>query len=80
MEVILKASHNKVLNHFRFAIATYLKAHAALGLKVSRVDDQDDLERHHLIAMAIATGKAKSAYNLTVEMLRVNRTHFEKEE
>lgn len=73
---ILKASHNNMLNHFRFAIGTYLKAHAALGRKVSRADDQEDLERHQLIAMAIATGKAKSAYSLTVEMLRVNRTHF----
>tara|TARA_R110001599_G_scaffold353231_1_gene591044 strand:+ start:128994 stop:129701 length:708 start_codon:yes stop_codon:yes gene_type:complete len=77
---ILKASHNNMLNHFRFAIATYLKAHAALGRKVSRADDREDLERHQLIAMAIATGKAKSAYSLTVEMLRVNRTHFKEGE
>lgn len=77
---ILKASHNNVLNHFRFAIATYLKAHSALGLKVSKAADREDLERHHLIAMAIATGKAKSAYSLTVDMLKANRTHFNERE
>ncbi|MCB1675710.1 MAG: FadR family transcriptional regulator, partial [Halioglobus sp.] len=76
---ILKASHNTVLNHFRFAIAAYLKAHAARGLKVSAADDRADLERHRLIAMAIATGKAKSAYSLSVEMLRLNRSHFEEQ-
>ena len=77
---ILKASHNQVLNHFRFAIATYLKAHAALGLKVSASDDQADMERHQRIAMAIATGKAKSAYSLTVEMLKSNQDHFTQED
>lgn len=76
---ILKASHNKVLNHFRFAIASYLKAHAALGLKVSATDDRADLERHQQIAMAIATGKTKSAHSMTVEMLKMNQSHFQQE-
>jgi len=74
---ILKASHNEVLTHFRYAIAAYLKAHARLGQQVSDADDRQDLERHHQIALAIATGKAKSAYSLTVEMLHLNRSHFE---
>lgn len=76
---ILKASHNEVLTHFRHAIATYLKAHSRLGEQVSPSDDSQDLERHHQIALAIATGKAKSAYSLTVEMLNLNRSHFEQE-
>jgi DNA-binding FadR family transcriptional regulator len=74
---ILKASHNEVLTHFRYAIAAYLKAHSRLGQQVSATDDEADLERHHRIALAIATGKAKSAYSLTVEMLHLNRSHFE---
>ena len=74
---ILKASHNQVLTHFRYAIAAYLKAHSRLGQLVSADDDKEDLERHHQIALAIATGKAKSAYSLTVEMLHLNRGHFE---
>ena len=76
---ILKASHNEVLTHFRYAIAAYLKAHSRLGQQVSEADDAEDLERHHRIALAIATGKAKSAYSLTVEMLQSNRSHFEEE-
>ncbi|MEM6583140.1 MAG: FCD domain-containing protein [Pseudomonadota bacterium] len=75
--IILKASHNQVLYHFRFAIATYLKAHAALGSQVSDYDDKADMERHHRLAMAIATGKAKSAYSLTVELLKSNQSHYE---
>ncbi len=76
---ILKASHNEVLTHFRHAVAAYLKAHSRLGQQVSEDDAAEDLERHHRIAMAIATGKAKSAYSLTVEMLHLNRGHFEGE-
>lgn len=74
---VLKAAHNQVLTHFRYAIAAYLKAHSRLGEQVSADDDKEDLERHHQIALAIATGKAKSAYSLTVEMLHLNRGHFE---
>lgn len=74
---ILKASHNEVLNHFRYAIGAYLKAHSRLGDKVSAAEASDDLERHQKIAWAIAGGKAKSAYSLTVEMLNLNRGHFE---
>lgn len=76
---ILKASHNEVLTHFRYAVAAYLRAHARLGQQVSPEDDAEDLERHQRIALAIATGKAKSAYSLTVEMLQSNRSHFEQE-
>jgi DNA-binding FadR family transcriptional regulator len=76
---ILKASHNEVLNHFRYAIGTYLKAHSRLGEKVSGADSRRDLERHQQIAWAIASGKAKSAYSLTVEMLNQNRSHFDRE-
>lgn len=74
---ILKASHNAVLNHFRYAIATYLKAHSRLGQAVSETDSKADLERHQQIAWAIASGKAKSAHNLTVAMLDMNRSHFD---
>jgi GntR family galactonate operon transcriptional repressor len=74
---VLKASHNEVLNHFRYAIATYLKAHSRLGENVSEADSRLDLERHQKIAWAIASGKAKSAYSQTVEMLNHNRSHFE---
>jgi DNA-binding FadR family transcriptional regulator len=74
---VLKASHNEVLNHFRYAIATYLKAHSRLGENVSEADSMQDLERHQKIAWAIASGKAKSAYSQTVEMLNHNRSHFE---
>jgi len=76
---ILRASHNEVLTHFRHAIATYLKAHARLGQAVSEQESAADLESHHQIALAIATGKAKTAYSLTVEMLKLNRAHFPKE-
>ena len=74
---MLRASHNEVLNHFRYAIATYLKAHSRLGENVSEADSRQDLERHQKIAWAIASGKAKSAYSQTVEMLNHNRGHFE---
>ncbi len=74
---VLKASHNEVLNHFRYAIATYLKAHSRLGESVSEADSRLDLERHQKIAWAIASGKAKSAYSQTVEMLNHNRSHFD---
>lgn len=74
---ILKASHNSVLNHFKYAISTYLRAHATLGKKQSDTINKEDLERHHQIAWSIASGKTKSAYSLTVEMLHLNRGHFE---
>jgi GntR family galactonate operon transcriptional repressor len=76
---VLRASHNEVLTHFRHAIATYLKAHARLGQAVSEQEGAADLESHHQIALAIATGKAKTAYSLTVEMLKLNRAHFPEE-
>ena len=73
---ILKASHNSVLNHFKYAISTYLSAHAILGEKQSEAVRKEDLERHYQIAWAIASGKTKSAHNLTVEMLNLNLGHF----
>jgi len=76
---VLKASHNQVLTHVRYAIGAYLKAHARLGQAVSAEESNADLELHHQIALAIATGKAKSAYSLTVEMLNLNRSHFQQE-
>ena len=76
---ILEATHNEVLNHFKYAIATYLKAHDRRGQSVSPAVDREDLERHHQIAWAIATGKAKTAYSVTVEILNLNRSHFELE-
>lgn len=73
---ILKASHNHVLTHFRHAVAAYLMAHSRLGQQVSNSDANADLERHHQIALAIATGKAKTAHKLTAQMLQLNRSHF----
>jgi DNA-binding FadR family transcriptional regulator len=73
---ILKASHNAVIAHFRYAVATYLKAHANLGKSTDETDIdvlRHDLELHRKIAWSIATGKAKSAYALTVEMLNMGR-------
>ncbi len=76
---ILKASHNSVLSHFKYAISTYLRAHVTLGEKQSQEVSKEDLERHYQIAWSIASGKAKSAYSLTVEMLNLNRSHFEEQ-
>ena len=77
---ILKASHNEVLNHFKYAIAAYLKAHFKHGGEVSGEIDDKDLGRHRQIAWAIAAGKVKSAYSLTVEMLNSNHSHFSRDE
>lgn len=74
---ILKASHNNVLSHFKYAISTYLMAHVKQGKEQPEEINKEDLERHYQIAWAIASGKAKSAYSLTVEMLNLNRSHFE---
>ena len=77
---ILRASHNEVLNHFKYAIAAYLKAHFKHGGEVSDEIDDKDLGRHRQIAWAIAAGKVKSAYSLTVEMLNSNHSHFSRDE
>ncbi len=77
---ILKASGNEVMNHFRYAIGAYLKAHARLGQSQDELAIMQDKLRHQKIAWAIAGGKAKTAYSLTVEMLNANRSHFEQEE
>jgi len=77
---ILRASHNEVLNHFKYAIAAYLKAHFRHGGAVSEEIDQKDLVRHRQIAWAIAAGKVKSAYSLTLEMLDSNHSHFSGDE
>jgi len=73
---ILKASHNSVLSNFKYAISTYLRAHVNLGENQTEDVDKEDLERHHQLAWAIASGKAKSAYSQTVEILNMNRSHF----
>ena len=77
---VLKASHNDVLTHFKHAIATYLKAHFIRGQKLEEVIDLEDIERHQKIAWAIASGNGKTAYELTVEMLNLNREHFSSSE
>jgi len=74
---VLKASHNEVLSNFKHAISTYLKAHFVRGGQLEEAVDQADVERHQKIALAIASGKAKLACALTVEMLDLNREHFE---
>ncbi len=76
---ILKASHNTVLSHFKHAISTYLRAHIPQGKIQDEETTKEDLERHHQIAWSIASGKAKTAHSLTVEMLNQNRSHFEDE-
>tara|TARA_B110001452_G_scaffold17140_1_gene13938 strand:- start:4471 stop:5217 length:747 start_codon:yes stop_codon:yes gene_type:complete len=73
---VLKASHNRVLSHFRYAISTYLRAHVKLGKEQSQSINKEDLERHHKIAWAIASGRSKEANQLTQEMLQTNRSHF----
>lgn len=73
---ILKASHNAVIAHFRYAVATYLKAHANFDRAAAETGTealQHDLELHRKIAWSIATGKTKSAYAHTVEMLNEGR-------
>lgn len=73
---ILKASHNPVIANFRYAVAAYLRAHAHFGAPADPGDAeplQRDLELHRQIAWSIVTGKAKSAYAQTVEMLNQGR-------
>ena len=77
---VLKASHNTVLSHFKHAISTYLRAHVKHGQEQTEEISQEDLERHYKIAWSIASGKAKSAHSLTVEMLNLNKTHFDEQE
>jgi len=75
---ILKASHNAVIAHFRYAVATYLQAHAKLGEVMVAASEEvwrQDLELHRRIAGSIVTGKPKSAYANTVEMLNEGRSH-----
>ena len=74
---VLVASHNPYISHFRYAIATYLKAHARIGWETDKAKLQLDLELHHDIAWSIARGKAKSAYSGTVKMLNHGRSRVE---
>ena len=74
---ILTASHNAFLSHFRYAVATYLKAHFKIGYESDPDKLQGDLELHHDIAWAIARGQAKTAYSTTVEMLAHGRMRVE---
>jgi DNA-binding FadR family transcriptional regulator len=72
---ILKASHNTVLSHFKHAIATYLRAHIRHGAEQAEDSNQEDLELHRQIAWAIASGKADTAYTVSVAMLNRSRSH-----
>lgn len=74
---ILVASHNVYISHFRYAIATYLKAHSKIGWETDDDKLQLDLDLHHDIAWSIARGKAKSAYANTVKMLNHGRLRVE---
>ena len=73
---ILKASHNALLANFRYAVTAYLRAHAHYGTAADALDAasvERDLELHRQIALSIVTGKSKSAYAQTVEMLNLGR-------
>ena len=72
---VLKASHNRVMSHFRYAISTYLRAHVKLGKEQAQDINKEDLDRHHKIAWAIASGKSTEAKQLTQEILQTNRSH-----
>lgn len=74
---ILAASHNPFISHFKYAVATYLKAHFKIGGEAEKDKVQADLELHHDIAWSIARGKAKSAYINTVRMLNSGRVRVE---
>ena len=74
---ILSASHNVFISHFRYAVATYLKAHFKIGGQADEDKLQADLKLHHDIAWSIARGKAKSAYSNTVRMLNHGRLRVE---
>jgi DNA-binding FadR family transcriptional regulator len=74
---ILAASHNAFISHFRYAVATYLKAHSKIGWETDKDKLSKDLELHHAIAWSIARGKAKSAYSNTVKMLNSSRLRIE---
>jgi GntR family galactonate operon transcriptional repressor len=74
---ILAASHNAFISHFRYAISTYLMAHAKIGGNSDEQKLHDDLELHHDIAWAIARGQVKAAYSTTVRMLAHGRMRVE---
>ena len=74
---ILVASHNAYISHFRYATATYLKAHFKIGWETDEEKLQFDLQLHHDIAWSIARGKAKSAYSNMVKMLNHGRLRVE---
>lgn len=75
---ILVASHNEFLTHFKYAIATYLKAHAKIGWETDKEKIEEDLALHHDIAWSIARGKTKAAYTNAVKMLNHGRLMVEK--
>jgi len=77
---ILEASHNVFISHFRYAVATYLKAHFKIGGEAGQDKIQADLDLHHDIAWSIAKGKAKSAYANSVKMLNHSRLRVEEAE
>jgi len=47
-----------------------------LGRAFDNEHGEEDLERHRKIATAIATGNAKTAHQLTLDILDLNRSHF----
>lgn len=73
---VLGATHNMVLASFKHAIITYLKAH--FEPSEDPQTSAQDLERHRKIAWAIAGGKAKTAHNMTVQLLDANQKIIEK--
>lgn len=78
-KAVLKASHNAVLRNFSYVISTYLGAHINHGGRQSEEADRKELELHHQIAWSIASGKAKTAYSKSVELLKMNLSHFDDE-
>jgi len=74
--LILMASHNPILSQFKTAVATYLKAHVRLGQEQTDEEIELDLEHHHKLAWAIASGKADVAYNIVDDILSHNTSHL----
>lgn len=74
--LIMMASHNPILSQFKTAVTTYLKAHARLGQEQTPEEISLDLEHHHELAWAIASGKADTAYNIVADILSQNTSHF----
>ena len=72
---ILRASGNELMSHFRFAVETYLRAHASRAQALDPSEMDEDLARHQAIAWAIAAGKSAQAESLSRELLGANLRH-----